>query len=106
MKRVLGMFTVIVVLSCALAYAGTRVETNFNRFQICITADPVGGLNKVLVSGGIDLDNGAESRKIGYDIFPLLTAAQKTQLRNDFLFALRLVSQREDVPTPVPTSTL
>lgn len=95
----------VLLLLVTAVWAGTRIETNFNRFQVCIQADPVGGINRVLVSGAIDLDNGAESRKIGYDIYPLLTAGQKAQLRTDFLFALRLVSNREDVPTPVPTST-
>jgi len=86
-------------------YAGIRTEVAFSRMTICIVSDVIGGENRVAVNGAISLDNGTQSRVIAYDIYPQLTAGQKTQLRQDFLAVLKIASVREDVPTPVPTVT-
>lgn len=105
MRLLLGLLFALAAVGGATLYAGTRVETGFSTFQVCISADTIGGLNSANVKGTILLDNGAVDRTIGYDVLPLLSGGQKTALKNDFLALLAVVSVREDVPTPVPTPT-
>lgn len=89
----------------ALARANVRNEVDFNRFSVCIQSDAVGGVNKVVVAGAIDLDNGNISRVFSYDVYNQLTTNQQTTARNIVLTALQVVSNKEQVPSPTPTVT-
>lgn len=89
-----------------VAWAGTRVETSFTSFSVCVIADQLSaGVNRIVVSGGVLLDTGDPSRNIGRNVLSQLNGPQKAAAVSFFNSALGVVGTSQQIATPTGLPT-